>query len=49
MTIINLQLKNVMKNKKSPGLVETEKGMLLTEQSSHKTYHDKDLKILSKS
>ena len=49
MTIINVQLKNIIKNKNSPGLVETEKGMLLIERSSHKTCHDTDLKILSKS
>ena len=49
MTIINLQLKDIIKSKNSPGLVETEKGMLLTEKYSHKTHRDTDLKILSKS
>ena len=49
MTITNLQLKNIIEIKNSPGLVEAEKALLLTEKYYHKTHHDTDLQILSKS
>ena len=51
MTTINSQAKNIIKNKNSPGVVEKEKGMLVIEKSSLKTYNAdrfSQLKVVSR-